>query len=499
MQDQSYRYPGAEEKDRPKTPTITVQVTRGEQSGEAALFNGAFVVGRGKECEFRIQNSVVSRRHVRIYYDNGAWRFEDLGSSNGTYLNGNRTEAASLSGPLELELGQGGPVLALTPEPEPARRSAPSPVPREFTTETQIIRHYLDKSRTEKPGEQTMMFRRAIERVQKKKSRAYWVIIGVALVLLALSGAFIVHQKNEIAVLTKTAEEIFYLMKSQELQIGKLEDLILLQAKPKQLAELKAKRGALREMEKEYDKLVMKLGIYRTMSEEDRIIIRTARSLGECEINAPREFIREVRNYIKKWKSSDRFAMSLNRVRTKGYAPIVEEVMARYELPSHYFFLALQESGFQEEAVGPKTRYGYAKGIWQMIPNTAKQYGLHIGPLFEEPVYDRKDDRFNFEKATRAAAAYLRDISNTEAQASGLLVMASYNWGENNTRRIIRQMPQNPRERNFWRLLATGTIPRETYDYVYSIVSAAAICENPRLFGFDFVCPLTAPQRQWER
>jgi hypothetical protein len=29
-------------------------------------------------------------------------------------------------------------------------------------------------------------------------------------------------------------------------------------------------------------------------------------------------------------------------------------------------------------------------------------------------------------------------------------------------------------------------IPKETYDYVYSIFSAAVICENPRMFGFDF-------------
>jgi hypothetical protein len=50
-------------------------------------------------------------------------------------------------------------------------------------------------------------------------------------------------------------------------------------------------------------------------------------------------------------------------------------------------------------------------------------------------------------------------------------------------------MPGNPRERNFWRLLATAKIPRETYDYVFYIFSAAVICEDPRLFGFDFDCP----------
>ena len=51
-------------------------------------------------------------------------------------------------------------------------------------------------------------------------------------------------------------------------------------------------------------------------------------------------------------------------------------------------------------------------------------------------------------------------------------------------------MPENPQERNFWRLLARKNVPKQTYDYVLSIFSAAVICENPRLFGFDVECPL---------
>ena len=51
-------------------------------------------------------------------------------------------------------------------------------------------------------------------------------------------------------------------------------------------------------------------------------------------------------------------------------------------------------------------------------------------------------------------------------------------------------MPENPRQRNFWNLLARHTLPDETYNYVFYIVSAAVIGENPRLFGFDFDNPL---------
>ena len=70
--------------------------------------------------------------------------------------------------------------------------------------------------------------------------------------------------------------------------------------------------------------------------------------------------------------------------------------------------------------------------------------------------------------------------------------MASYNWGEQRVINLIRKMPANPRERNFWKVLEKyrGQLPLETYDYVFYIVSAAAIGENPKLFGFNVDSPL---------
>ena len=70
--------------------------------------------------------------------------------------------------------------------------------------------------------------------------------------------------------------------------------------------------------------------------------------------------------------------------------------------------------------------------------------------------------------------------------------MASYNWGESRVIKIIEGMPENPKERNFWKLLAEhkAEIPKETYNYVFSIFAASVIGENPKLFGFDFDNPL---------
>jgi len=159
---------------------------------------------------------------------------------------------------------------------------------------------------------------------------------------------------------------------------------------------------------------------------------------------------------------------------------------------AEFFYLALQESKLDPEAIGPSTRSGVPKGMWQLIPRTAESYGLRLGPLQGERQFDPSDERHDVAKATAAAARYLADIYTTDAQASGLLVMAAYNMGEPRVLSLIRSMPESPSERNFWALLEQhrDRIPEETYSYVYRIVSAAVIGANPGLFGFEFEPPL---------
>ena len=88
-----------------------------------------------------------------------------------------------------------------------------------------------------------------------------------------------------------------------------------------------------------------------------------------------------------------------------------------------------------------------------------------LGPLVELRRPDPGDDRHHWDRETRAAARYLKDLYTTDAQASGLLVMACYNWGEDYVLPMVRSMPANPRERNFWRYspsIATGFPKRLT-------------------------------------
>jgi membrane-bound lytic murein transglycosylase D len=475
-------------------PPIVVRVIKGEAHEREKRFTGAFLIGRLKDCQLQISDSCVSRTHTQVYIDGDRWWVRDLDSANGTFLDGTRIQDAPLPAEASLELGKGGPLLSLSIEREETleEEEQVKAGPKEFSSETQMIQYYFRKSAPEKIGEHTMMFRRAFEKVHRKKSRKYLIAVGLVLSLLIAAGGVIFYQQSRFHKLRTSAENIFYAMKSLELEIGQLQDAVVSSASADLIAALKVKREKLIGLEKEYDGFVRDLGVYKKLPEEERIMLRIARVFGECELNMPKDFVTEVKGYILKWKSTGRLEQGLNRATQKGYINKILEVLNYYDLPPQYLYVALQESGFNDHAVGPLTRFGFAKGIWQFITITADRYGLQIGPLYEEGVYDPRDERFDFPKATNAAARYIRDLNNTEAQASGLLVIACYNWGEINMLPIIRQMPQDPRERNFWRLLATRKIPQETYDYVFYIFSAAVICENPQLFGFNFAPPLAA-------
>jgi len=55
------------------------------------------VVGRREDCDLRIPLSDVSRKHCRFIADGDVLRLEDLGSSNGTYVNGKRIQEAEIN------------------------------------------------------------------------------------------------------------------------------------------------------------------------------------------------------------------------------------------------------------------------------------------------------------------------------------------------------------------------------------------------------------------
>jgi pSer/pThr/pTyr-binding forkhead associated (FHA) protein len=476
--------------------------------GTEGRFTSTFTIGRAADCGLRVQDPAVEPHHAQLLFDGIVWWIRHVAASGETLVDGSPVRVVPLQGDARLELGKGGPVVSLalsergkeseregeeeSPGPE-APASAPARGEAPELTEDEIIRRYMKPVGSGPAGKQTMMFRAAFAKVQKKSSRRYRVVIAAIAAVLLVAAGIILYQRQKLKRLNETGEQLFYAMKAFELRTDRLEEVVLASADPAQVAALEEGRAKLAQMETEYDKFVQELGVYGRVAERQRYILRVARRFGECEVNIPKSFVHEVERYIDKWRGTDRLQNALRRAKQHGYGVVITRAFAQGKLPPQYVYLALQESNFDERAVGPPTRYGVAKGMWQFISLTGHRYGLKIGPLYEQAVYDPADERFDWPKATKAAVKYIRTLTVTEAQASGLLVMASYNWGENNVRGIIASMPENPRDRNFWRLLAHDAVPRETYDYVLSIFSMAVICENPRYFGFDLDCP-TPPQ-----
>jgi hypothetical protein len=70
-----------------RTPgSVVVLGEDGRKRGSRPL-TGTIQVGRAEACQIRLDDSYVSQFHARLFSKNGAWFVEDLGSTNGTYLN----------------------------------------------------------------------------------------------------------------------------------------------------------------------------------------------------------------------------------------------------------------------------------------------------------------------------------------------------------------------------------------------------------------------------
>ena len=52
------------------------------------LDDARLVIGRSSGCQLVLADDSVSRRHAELYVEEGRWLLRDLGSSNGTYVNG---------------------------------------------------------------------------------------------------------------------------------------------------------------------------------------------------------------------------------------------------------------------------------------------------------------------------------------------------------------------------------------------------------------------------
>lgn len=137
------------------------------------------------------------------------------------------------------------------------------------------------------------------------------------------------------------------------------------------------------------------------------------------------------------------------------FAQSVDEILRLKGLPAQLISVVSVESGFKPWALSPKG----ALGLWQLMPETARRYGLVVNGA--------RDDRRDPAKSTAAAAQYLKDLYGQFG--SWPLALAAYNAGEVRVQNAIDRF----QTRDFWTLSAKLALPDETRRYVPAVLLKA--------------------------
>lgn len=160
----------------------------------------------------------------------------------------------------------------------------------------------------------------------------------------------------------------------------------------------------------------------------------------------------------------ERFSIWL--LRSGKYLELMKAILKEKSVPEDIAFLPFIESGFNPNAYS----VARAVGPWQFIASTGKRYGLKIDWW--------RDERKDPVKSTHAAANYLKDLY--EMFGSWNLAMAAYNAGEG---KILKALNRS-RSDDYWDLLSTRYIKKETKEYVPRFIAAKLIATDPHNYGF---------------
>lgn len=148
--------------------------------------------------------------------------------------------------------------------------------------------------------------------------------------------------------------------------------------------------------------------------------------------------------------------------RANRWFPLMESILKEEGVPDDFKFIAMIESGF-DNVVSPAGASGY----WQFLKQTGINYGLEVNNFV--------DERYNVEKATRAACMYFKD--SYKIFNNWTLVAASYNMGAGGVQEKLKEQGV----KSFYDLLL---VP-ETSRYIFRILAAKEIYDHPLYYGFN--------------
>lgn len=143
------------------------------------------------------------------------------------------------------------------------------------------------------------------------------------------------------------------------------------------------------------------------------------------------------------------------------YRSTIKSVFKKEGLPEKLSWLPLIESGFNCSA-DSKAK---AAGCWQFIPRTGRAFGLKKDGW--------KDQRYDFNRSTIAAAKYLKELYKQFGDWN--LALAAYNAGPTKVREAIKKNGWN-----YWDL----ELPKETMNYLPQFYAVLKITQDLEKYGF---------------
>ncbi len=157
------------------------------------------------------------------------------------------------------------------------------------------------------------------------------------------------------------------------------------------------------------------------------------------------------------WQSN----MILLMKRANKFLPVIDEILRENDIPEDFKYLVMAESGLLNVVSSAG-----ARGFWQFMPATAKEYQLEIS--------DDVDERYHLEKSTSAASRYLK--KSFARFGSWTSVAASYNMGISGYNRSRNDQKLN----DYYDLF----LNEETSRYIFRVLAFKEIFEKPHHYGF---------------
>jgi len=451
------------------------------------LRDGVTRVGRSAESDIIVHGpntATVSGAHLEIECKEGVWAVRDMGSTNGTFVNGQRVTEAELTGASVIRLGSDGPEFGFSTEDAPAdvaldstlvipdgvALSTPQPKsPSTVDAHERFLRAAVRRARLARmqglEGQTITVMRDMLHRALKRDSRRWRKIVWTLAAALALTSAVggwkILRLRAENVDIDRKIHDV-------EARLDKTQD------EP----ETERLISQLTVYESEAQMLRSNLLYRMTGAPPESFVMQEIRALmvefGAEVYSVPPDFVDQVNAHIQRYLGPDRPNMTRALREAKGQIAAMQRILVEEKLPPDFAYVPVVESTLsltQSSAAG-------AAGPWQLTAITARSLGLRV----DKNVDERKELR----KSTRAAANYLRDLLlDFGTGSSVMLALAAYNLGPTKMKQVVMRSVKDPfKQRNFWYLYRARALPPETREFVPKVFAVIIIGRNPQRYGF---------------